>query len=223
MARKSKAGNQRTSAWQTLVLWELLAKGGQSYQKDLRSEVTPNDREVLRSTGVITFEKRKRGAYWLEVTDRGWRLACDHLGNELPQTKVASSILQAWLTHLQAFMRASNTPLVEILRPRHETTERELAEKRTAPTDYGSLRERIRDTYLDLTGGSFNKRALLADIRRSLSDVSRNALDDELMRMQRQGDATLMQLDNRPDITQADQEAAIQIGQEPRHILWISR
>jgi hypothetical protein len=41
--------------------------------------------------------------------------------------------------------------------------------------------------------------------------------------MQSQGDATLMQLDNRPDITQADREAAIQIGQESRHILWISR
>ncbi len=120
-------------------------------------------------------------------------------------------------------MRASNTPLVEILRSRRETTQRDLTETTTARTDHSSLSERIRDTYLSLTGGSFNKRALLADIRRSLSDVSRNALDDTLMRMQRQGDATLMQLDNRPDVTQADQEAAIQIGQEPRHILWISR
>jgi hypothetical protein len=112
-------------------------------------------------------------------------------------------------------MRVSKTPLAEILAPK--TT------GNGSPTDKGSLGERIRAAYLSLTGGSFNKRALLADIRRLLLDVSRDTLDDALVRMQHQGDATLMQLDNRPDITQADREAAIQIGQEPRHILWISR
>jgi hypothetical protein len=147
----------------------------------------------------------------------------------LPDRSYAGTfILAGWLERLQAFMRASNTPLAEILVPKQDTDSRGQAKENaagtaTAPTDYGSLRERIRAAYLALTGGSFNKRALLADIRRRLPDVDRDALDDALVRMQRQDDATLMQLDNRPDITQVDREAAIQIGQEPRHIVWISR
>jgi hypothetical protein len=41
--------------------------------------------------------------------------------------------------------------------------------------------------------------------------------------MQREEEASLMQLDNRVDITDADRGAALQIGSEPRHILWISK
>jgi hypothetical protein len=124
-------------------------------------------------------------------------------------------------------MHATKTSLAEIMAPL--ASDNEGSGKENAPgTDFpltysSSLNERIRAAYLSITGGSFNKRALLADLRGRLSDISRNLLDDALVRMQRQGDATLMQLDNRPDITQADREAAIQVGQEPRHILWISR
>jgi hypothetical protein len=224
----SKSREQRQAEMQTLVLWGLLANGGEGFGNDLKPEVNKPEREALLKAGLISVEKRKR-AYWLSVTDRGWRWAEDHLSDTLPDRSYAGTfILAGWLERLQAFMRASNTPLAEILVPKQDTDSRGQAKENaagtaTAPTDYGSLRERIRAAYLALTGGSFNKRALLADIRRRLPDVDRDALDDALVRMQRQDDATLMQLDNRPDITQADREAAIQIGQESRHIVWISR
>jgi hypothetical protein len=32
-----------------------------------------------------------------------------------------------------------------------------------------------------------------------------------------------MQLDNRIEITDADRDAALEIGREPRHLLWISK
>jgi len=212
---QSKSRQQRQTEKRTLVLWALLANGGEAFGNEIKPAVDKAEREALLAAGLISVEKRKR-AYWIVVTDRGWRWAEDHLSDTLPDRSYAGTfILAGWLKHLQAFMHASKTPLAEILVPRSTDSGKQ--------TDKGSLAERIRAAYLSITGGSFNKRALLADIRKSLSDVSRDALDDALVRMQRQGDLTLMQLDNRPDITQADREAAIQIGQEPRHILWISR
>ncbi len=222
---QSKSREQRQAEKQTLVLWALLANGGEGFGNEIKPQVDKPERQALLNAGLISVEKRKR-AYWLSVTDRGWRWAEDHLGDTLPDRSYAGTfILAGWLKHLQAFMRATNTPLAEILVPK-ETDNGETAKENVAgitPSDYASLRERIRAAYLALTGGSFNKRALLADLRKHLPDVGRDALDNAVVQMQRQGDATLMQLDNRPDITQADREAAIQIGQEPRHILWISQ
>ena len=160
------------------------------------------------------MSKNENRAYWLCATDRGWRWAEDHLADKLPDRSYAGTfILIAWLKHLQTFMRVSNTALADIIVPR----------KNTIASDYNDLRERIRTAYLAVTGGMFNKRALLSDIRKHFPNVDRDTLDNALELMQRDGDATLMQLDNRPDITPADEDAAIQIGEESRHILWISR
>jgi hypothetical protein len=56
-----------------------------------------------------------------------------------------------------------------------------------------------------------------------LPALDREALDNVLKRMQREEDASLMRLDNQVEITDADHAAALHIGKEPRHILWISR
>jgi hypothetical protein len=206
-----RSREQRQAEKQTLVLWALLANAGEGFAKELKPAVDKVEREGLLKAGLIDVEKRKRGAYWLSVTDRGWRWAEDHLSDRLPDRSYAGTfILNAWLKHLQTFMRVSNTPLADILVPRKNTIA-------------SNLRERIRTAYLAVTGGMFNKRALLSDVRKHLQNVDRATLDNALALMQRDGDATLMQLDNRPDITPADEEAAIQIGQEARHILWISR
>ena len=210
--QQSRSRDQRQAEKQTLVLWALLANGGDGFGKELKPEVDKPERDGLLKAGLISVEKRNR-AYWISVTDRGWRWAEDHLSDRLPDRSYAGTyILAGWLKHLQTFMRVSNTSLADILVPKKGTA-----------LDYDILREQIRTAYLAVTGGDFNRRALLADIRRRLPNVDRAALDNALELMQRQGDATLMQLDNRPDITSADEEAAIQIGQESRHILWISR
>ena len=210
---QSKSREQRQAEKQTLVLWALLANGGEGFGNELKPEVKRAEREALQEAGLISVEKRKR-AHWLSVTDRGWHWAQDHLSDKLPERSYAGTfILAGWLKHLQTFMRVSSTPLAEILVPK----------KNIGTPDYDFLFEQIRTAYLAVTGGIFNKRALLAEIRRRLPNVGRDALDDALELMQRQGHVTLMQLDNRPDITAADEAAAIHIGQEPRHILWISR
>jgi hypothetical protein len=210
---QSKSREQRQAERQTLVLWALLANGGQGFGKQLKPEVNKLEREGLLKAGLISVEKRGR-SYWLSVTDRGWRWAEDHLSDKLPDRSYAGTfILAGWLKHVQTFMRVSNTSLADILVPK----------KIGNAPDYETLREQVRNAYLAVTGGILNRRARLTDIRKHLPRVDRGDLDNALVLMQRNGEATLMQLDNRPDITPADEEAAIQIGQEARHILWISQ
>jgi hypothetical protein len=210
---------------QTLMLWALLARGGEAYAKEIKPEVKAKDRQTLVGLGLIGAAKGTRGAFMLSVTDKGWAWAAEHLDASLPGRSTAGcAILQAWLTRLRAYIGAKGVPLSEILAPALAEHADAPPERAGAPGgDAAALRERVRATYLAITGGSFNRRALLRDVRERLPDVDRHTLDTTLLRMQVDGDASLMQLDNRLEVTDADRAAAIQIGSEPRHILWIAR
>ena len=224
--------SENLTEWQALILWALLAEGGASYRSNLLKKKmipakdTPH-REELFKAGLIARERRpgKGKGIWLEVTDEGWNVASQNLSTALPKSQTSSAILQAWLTRLQDFMQARGFALADILGPQRDAKGEakitaEAVESRTA---YAAVRDRVRDAYLELTGGSFNKRALLRELREKLKDIDRSALDEALKRMQREQDASLMQLDNRIEITDADRAAAIYFGHEPRHILWIVR
>jgi hypothetical protein len=205
---------------QTLVLWALLAKtGGASTQKNIRPDVKKSDREALVRAGLIASEKRGR-ELWLEITDKGWAWATTHLDADLPQSSTAGGvILRGWLTQLKAFMEARGLALADILGPQRVPE----SQPKSLPLGYPAVRQNIRKAYLQLTSGRFSTRAHLSDIRKKLPSIDRAALDETLMRMQREQEASLYRLDNRIEITDADRAAAIYVGREPRHILWIER
>jgi hypothetical protein len=204
---------------QTLMLWALLAKGGEGYVKDLKPSVEAADRRALMAAGLVSEEKRVKRAIWLEVTDKGWAWAADHLGDELSARSTAGTIvLRDWLARLQAFMRASNTPLAAIVSPR-PAAKPETA--RPAPPE--TLRERIRGAYLKVTGGQFNKRALLSELRAGLADIDRATLDKALHELHGEEGTTLMTLDNPREITAAEKSAALSLAGEPMHLLWIAQ
>ena len=213
-----------TPAKQTLILWALLVKdNGAGFQSELKPEPDKADRESLEKAGLITCEKRGRyRRYWLEVTEKGWAWAADHLNHDLPSGSPAGSfILQAWLTRLKAYMRARNVALAEILRPQ---SPREYGPQDVVgPSEYDKLQSRIRQAYLAVTSDRINTRARLCDVRERLSDVDRTVLDEVLKKMQREQQISLYPLDNKAEITDADRKAAIYFSGEPRHILWIER
>lgn len=225
----------KLTEWQVLILWALLAEGGASYRSQLlRKKMIPDKdtphREGLVRAGLITRDNRhgKGKGIWLEVTDKGWNVASQSLSAALPRTQNSSAVLQAWLIRLQTFMQARGFVLADILGPQG-SAQADAADKgatgplKFAPLEYPALRDRIRQAYLDITSGKFNARALLKDIREKLHDIERGTLDEALKQMQREQEASLYQLDNRSEITDADRTAAIYFGNEPRHILWIER
>jgi hypothetical protein len=204
---------------QTLILWALLAKpNGGSLQKDLIPGVKKPDRDALVRAGLITAKKQDR-LLWLEVTETGWAWAGDHLDADLPKRSTAgSAVFHTWLKQLKNFMTTKDFALADVLHPRQPSKDPPHAER-----EFASVQDRVRKAYLDVTGGRFNARALLKDVRGRLTDIDRGKLDKTLIQMQREQVASLYQLDNRIEITEADRAAAIYFGSEPRHILWIER
>jgi hypothetical protein len=220
-------GNRSTPEKQTLILWALLVRDNAAgFQNELKPKPDKPDREALEKAGLIKCERKGRyRRVWIEVTETGWVWAADHLDHDLPTGSTAGSyILQAWLKHLKAYMHARNVPLAEVLGPQHARNEVgpgiAIGE---ATSDYDTLRTRIRRAYLAVTGDRINTRARLCHIREKLDDIDRAALDEALKRMQREQQASLYPLDNKTEITDADRNAAIYFGGEPRHILWIER
>jgi hypothetical protein len=228
-----------------LLLWAILGEGG---GKDVsRSSLNdkamlPSDdkaaRDGLKARGLIKAEKRTSrneegrsiNGYWMTVTEAGRAWAEENLAAVPAKSQAAAPILQAWLARLSIFLHARNIPMTDFLGQHRGEPKSELAT--TPPShpspsplagDYGALRARIRQAYLELTGGRLNTRALLSDQRERLKDIDRPALDEALKQMQREEEASLYQLDNQVEVTDADRTAAIYFGGEPRHILWIER
>jgi hypothetical protein len=200
----------------TLMLWALLAKpGGAGLQKDIRPEVKKPDRDALVREGLIRSDPKSR-PIMLEVTDKGWAWAGDHLDDELPKRSVhGAATLQAWLKQLRTFMAVNGFVLADVLgtpvtsKPAHD--------------DYSALRARIRQSYLEATAGRLNQRVFLHVLRDGLRDVDRSALDDALRKMHLEDGSHLSGSDNPPEITDAIRDASLDFKGERMFVLWITR
>jgi hypothetical protein len=202
---------------QTLILWSLLVqKDGSGLQKDIRPEVKKHDREALVRAGLIIAPKRGRG-YWLEVTDKGWSWAAEHLDADLPKRSIAgSAILQAWLTRLKTFMTNRTLVLADILGPQSPI-------KPYSPEiDCATLHQRIRKAYIEIAG-ALNVRVLLSDLRERLHDIDRATLDDALRRMHLEEGTTLSGLNNPREITSTIRDGAVSFKGETMYAVWISK
>ena len=222
---------ERLSGWEALILWALLVEGGSSYwnplvKKRMISKDHAAERDALVRARLITSEKRpgKGKGIWMEVTDEGWRRAGENLNVQLPTTQMASAVLQAWLTRLQAFMEARDMVLADVLGPQERSRHAELIGAPSARSvDYSQTRQRIRNAYLDLTGGQFNVRVLLRDLREKLRDIGRSAQDKALERMHLEEGTTLSGLNNPQEVTQAVRDAGLSFKGEPMYVLWITK
>jgi len=204
---------------QTLLLWRILAAGGHDgsvMQKLLGVSVDPKDRRALASQGLLTEAKVKGGAIKLTVTDAGWEWANEHLDADLPSraTSAMTKLLQEWLRLMKAHLRRTGHSIADLF---PDSTSSQSFEPKQ------SLRSQVRAAYLSLTNNRLKTRCLLRDLRSRLPHISRQELDAEIESMVADGIASLLRLDNRLEITAADEEASIFLGGERQHLLWIDR
>jgi hypothetical protein len=195
-------------------------------QKDLKPDVVAGDRRELVRLGLLRVEREKRGALKLTVTDKGWSWADSNLGADLPSKASAgiAPLLQRWLTLLHTLLRRHEMSLSDLFEASGNeggSTSSHLEPKATVSER--SVKGQIRDAYLALTGGEIKSRCLLRDLRARLSKLSRSDVDTTVAQMVRSGEAVLFRLDNRLEITAADTHAAIRMGGEQQHILWLDR
>jgi len=197
------------SSWQALLLWSLIAEGGWGLQKDRAFQVTKAIREGLIKAGLLEMSLQGR-TILLEVTDKGWAWAARHPDVELPKTQSAAPIFRSFLMRLMPFLQERGIALAELFP----------IEGGMAPPARGETEQHIHQAYLQLTHGNTKQRVRLHQLRAALPDLDRATLDLTLLEMQRQGLLVLMTLDNSREITAADREAALDIGGNPRHILY---
>ena len=195
---------------QTLILWALLARpGATAPQKDFKPAVKKADRDALKTQGLIAERKQGRGI-WLEVTERGWAWASDHLGADLPSGSTAGcGVLQNWLSRIKLFLDAKGFALADLLAP--------------PAASAVPLPDRIRAAYLACTGGALNQRVFLKSLRENLGDVPREALDDALRAMHGHDGAQLSGTDNPRELTLADRAARLDFKGEAMFVIWITR
>ena len=222
--------------WQTLLLWSLIAEGGQGWQKDRKWNKFKAIREGLEKEGLI--ESTKNGGYFLEVTDKGWAWSAENLAAPLPKTQHTVPILRAFLSRLQAYLKANDASLAEFVMT---TVDVPVQDKTVTPPSSSNsssplkktpvlardtsgpdknLDEQIREACLKIADGKSKVRIRLHQLREFLPDIKREKLDQTLLDMQLAGELVLMPLDNVREITPADREAALHIADDPHHILY---
>lgn len=203
---------------QALAMWALLGEGGEAFGGKLTPEIDKKQRDALREAGLVDVEKKKNGAFWLTISDKGWEWAEQHMTDPLPlRSQSGAIVLRAWLSRVQKFLQSRDLRLYELFAAGETSSE-------TSPdllSEFAEIREKIRVAYFDAAGG-FDRRLLLRDLRPRLAGIDRHLIDSALLRMMREGEVSLMQLDYRPDVTDEDRAASVQIGNEPRHIIWIA-
>lgn len=223
--------NFSPSPIQTLFLWRLLATEGSEFLKKIKPEVDAKERKALESAGLIAVEKRKesdkkgaRASMFIRLTEQGWDWAATHLDADFSKTLNAAPVLHAILCKLKSHLERSGMSLADFMCP-PEVNPPKSKEAGSATSQLAAdSAVRVRAAYCQASGGRWNVRVRLADLRRLLFDVPRDALDTTLLQMEREGSLVLYPLDDPQEVRPEDESAGLRntLG-ILRHIVYIER
>jgi hypothetical protein len=119
---------------------------------------------------------------------------------------------------LKLYLKQTGTPLAELLGAAEAAEE--ARPESPAPEPF-SIDDAIRDAYLALSGGQWETRVRLAPLREQLATFPKEAQDQAFLRMQAVGRLVLYRLDDPQDTFEADRAAALYIGSDPRHLVYM--
>ncbi|MEV4371009.1 hypothetical protein AB0J71_28345 [Nonomuraea sp. NPDC049637] len=164
----------------------------------------------LNDLKLVESHRPRGGRAFVHVlTDSGWaRLAEDlRAGAIPPQTGSSGAIARALLEWLPRFMRRTDQRLSEIFQPEPDVPP-------------AGLESQIRAAYAELAAapGSW---VSLAPLRRLLPAAPKQEVDEALVVMERLPDVNLVPESNQKTLTPEDREAAVIIGGQDKHLLWI--
>jgi hypothetical protein len=220
------------SPLQTLFLWRVLVSGGGEFLKTVKPEIDAKDRKALEAAGLITVGKRKaseakgvRATTFVTLSEEGWSWAAEHLDAEFSQRSPAvGPVLFAVLRNLKLHLARTHTSLADFISPPAAKSEEPASSVRSPGVASVDLARRIRDAYCRVSGGRWGVRVRLADLRPTLADAPREALDAALLGMEREGEVVLYPLDDPREIRPGDESAGLpnSLG-ILRHIVYIER
>ena len=221
---------------QKLLLWLLAVQPeGGMFLSEIGLTFKPaGKRRILATHGYTEESSRKspktgRKTTFISLTDKGWEWCQDHMTEAITsKSPRVKDVLSGLLTVLSRYFQNQShcSSLGElVLQARQQvvlsSTDTELANADLADMPAASLQDAIREACLSLTSGQKNVRVRLTDLRRNLSSFPRDAIDRELLAMERAGDLTAFRLDNPDEITEADEAAVLTTpAGSDRHIVY---
>jgi hypothetical protein len=200
---------------EALVLWNLLTNDEEPAVSKVKPKFTLAECQPLKEAGLIELEQRGRATH-LVLTDKAWKNALDYLIVEGAKSH-AVTVPKPFLERVKEYFRSHEISLVEFLRPQSKIIT-DSANITIAPED---LEEKIREAYLEVSGGSYNVRVRLSELRQHLEDIPRADIDRMLGEMELAGRLVLMPINDPQDISSEDEKAAIDVGGHKRHVIYM--
>ncbi len=183
----------------------------------LGPELKKRDRDRLQGHGLIEVTTVGRSMV-LELTDKGAATCAKLFGAETPARPSGQG--KALYTLLRAMRRYFDR---EDLVPGDVFLPLDAHAPEGDPDPLGDdIEARVRSAYVRLAayeGGWVD----LVRLRAELSDVSKPDLDDALTQMYLVPGVSLVREDNQKTLTAADHAAAVEIGNQPKHMIAIQR
>lgn len=229
--------NYQPSPKQALLLWRLITGENREEREPLlskaRPSLAPKERKPLVDNGFIRLEQRKgkRGKY-LVLTDTTWAWAANCLDVEILKSPsgVGAEALQGLLRRLLPFLKQNDISLASLFMDvstpasTHTRVSKSASQSKgpvPATSDEHSLPNRIEAACLSLSGGERKARVRLTALRERLSSIERDVLDRALLELQDRRRLVLYRDDNTAALTDEDRAAALYVGDEPRHLVYL--
>ena len=171
----------------------------------LGPELKKQDRDELVRKGLIEVTTENR-AMVLELTDRGWATCAAIIGADVPpQSKGQGKAMYTVLRALRRYFDRADLAPADVF---------------VAVDDTVDVESQVRAAYVRLaarSGGWVD----LVRLRAELPEVSKHELDEALTQMHRAPGVTLIPEENQKTLTDADHAAAVEIGNQARHLIAI--
>jgi len=200
-----------------LLMWNLLFTGDEPMVSKAKPGVDKKKLAPLLDAGLVVLEKRGRASH-IVLTDRAWQWAEDNLDAQFSASLNVTIALRGLLPKLKHYLKQTGTPLAELLGAVDAAEE---ARPESPAPEPISIDDAIRDAYLALSGGQWETRVRLAPLREKLAVFPKEAQDQAFLRMQADGRLVLYRLDDPQDTFEEDRAAALYIGNDPRHLVYM--
>ena len=211
---------------QTLALWSMLFARSAEQREPAQSRTSPklekHERDPLIRAGWLDTERRGRATH-LIPTERAWAFAAEHLDSPLPaKSQSATPVLVDVLAHVGSLLARQGLSLAQLVAPpaRDDAHDEAVTEAELTDRTATDLTERVLTVARRISGGR-RSRVRLSSLRSALGDISRGALDESLVRLQKSGALVLYPIDDPLDRTPDDEAASLSLGGRPRHILYV--
>ena len=197
--------------FQYLALYAALSGRPSFTKSDLGIEMKAKEIEALSKETRLLEVARKGNALHISANKETLRWAGEHLNINLEgkKNKAVLAILHLIQARTDAYLKAHQVSMEDFLDPAGQGESEQSIDA-------------VRRSYLALSGGKYQERVLLKDLRKQLG-LSRQEQDETFMQMIRSGEADFYPEDDPMSRDEEDDRAALVLADRRRHVMYLHR